>query len=335
MFSVIGSSLENSGNTLDLLNLLPNVDVQGESVKVYGRGEATIYLNGRKIENKSELSHLSSEDISRVELVQNPGARYDAQTMAVIRIYTRRKQGEGISINEEVRYGTNKGNCWLEDLSLNYRNKGLDVNLQLWGETRTSGYDALINQTTYLEQTWTQLSKADNDVRTWNISPTIYVNYLLGENQSLGFRYSFNRTPKDNNHMLFNTSIFSDENLAETSNNVRDLTDLKWSHSVNCYYSGQFGGWTMDVNSDFLFSGATVNSISDEEISTIKDNSQFDQIIQTYNRTRNQFYAVKGLFSRSLWEGLISFGGEYSHTNRNSLYLSPQQIVDDDDSNIK
>ena len=72
------------------------------SYSVVGRGAAVIYINNRKITDATEIERLNSSDIKDVEVVTNPGARYDATMSAVIRIHTVRKVGDG-SVSMYVR----------------------------------------------------------------------------------------------------------------------------------------------------------------------------------------------------------------------------------------
>ena len=67
------------------------------NLEVLGRGTPQIYINGRKLIDKSELDRLSSKEIQNVEVVFNPGAKYGAETKAVILVKTIKKQGDGLS----------------------------------------------------------------------------------------------------------------------------------------------------------------------------------------------------------------------------------------------
>ena len=81
-----GSVLEKNATIERLLECIPNVSVQGDKVVIFGRGEALIYINGRKMRDKSELDRLTPDNIKDVETILNPGARYPAATKAVVRI---------------------------------------------------------------------------------------------------------------------------------------------------------------------------------------------------------------------------------------------------------
>ena len=63
--TVVGSVLEKAGTMENLLDRIPNVSAQNGSIKVFGRGEPVIYINGRQMRDKSELDRLHSDTSSR------------------------------------------------------------------------------------------------------------------------------------------------------------------------------------------------------------------------------------------------------------------------------
>lgn len=81
--SIQGTVLEKAGTAENLLDKIPNVTAQDGNVVVFGRGTPEIYINGRKMRNTSELEQLTSDQVKSVEVVSNPGARYDASVKAV------------------------------------------------------------------------------------------------------------------------------------------------------------------------------------------------------------------------------------------------------------
>lgn len=83
------SMLSDRGTVRDLLRSTPNVIVKSnDEVIVVGRGPAIIYLDGQRIMSLDMLSSISSNDVSRIEVIENPSARYDAEGRAVIEIIT-------------------------------------------------------------------------------------------------------------------------------------------------------------------------------------------------------------------------------------------------------
>ena len=97
--TIIGSSLAKAGSGNDVLKRIPLLKGKEGSYSVIGRGAAVIYINNRKITDATEIERLNSSDIKDVEVVTNPGARYDATVSAVIRIHTVRKVGDGFGFD--------------------------------------------------------------------------------------------------------------------------------------------------------------------------------------------------------------------------------------------
>ncbi|MBQ9821774.1 MAG: carboxypeptidase-like regulatory domain-containing protein, partial [Muribaculaceae bacterium] len=79
--TVEGTILEKAGTVADALARVPSLEAKRDgAVTVLGRGEAEVYINGRKVQDVSELSRLRSDQIQHVDVIQNPGARYAAST---------------------------------------------------------------------------------------------------------------------------------------------------------------------------------------------------------------------------------------------------------------
>ena len=81
--------LSKVGTAKAVLENLPGVQRKKDGLEVFGKGAPLIYINGRKLQNQTELDQISSEDIQSVELITNPGAKYDATVESVILIKTK------------------------------------------------------------------------------------------------------------------------------------------------------------------------------------------------------------------------------------------------------
>ena len=120
--AVAGTPLENVGTALDVLAQLPLITVTDGAVDVTGKGAPEIYIDGRPMRDSDRLEQLMSSDIRNVELNLAPGALYSAETLALIRITTRRRFIRGISLTD--RANVEKKRRWsASDM--------LDVNLHM------------------------------------------------------------------------------------------------------------------------------------------------------------------------------------------------------------
>ena len=332
--TIQGSILEQAGTGNDLLNKLPGVSADEGTVNVFGSGAAEIYINGRKMRDATELDQLESDNIKRVEVVRNPGARYDATVKAVVRIYTKRPQGEGFGVNNrfltQYQYGWNV----LDQLNMNYRKGGFDLSAMLFGSKMEREDNKSLVQETFLDKTWRQ----ESDLRTGgdrrNISAMLSLNYQFNDRHSIGARYDYDRTPHSWWDVDMRTQVLQDGVPYEdnTSQGWQSLPGT--SHTLNVYYNGQAGDWNIDFNADGLWSYEKTLQDMLERYTTTGEDPQ-EQNITTYNKDENTLYAAKLVISRPLWQGNLSFGGEYTYTDHETVYRNEQGILADDNSNIK
>ena len=332
--TVQGSILEKAGTGNDLLNKLPGVSADDGAVNVFGSGAAEIYINGRKMRDASELDQLESVNIKRVEVVRNPGARYDAAVQAVVRIYTKRPQGEGFGVNE--RFVTQYQYGWdvIDQLNVNYRKGGFDLGAMLFGSKIEREDNKSIVQETFLDKTWRQESDLLTGGDRKNVSAMLSLNYQFNDRHSIGARYDYDRCPKSYWDVDMTTRVMQDGTPYEdnTSQGWQSLPET--SHSLNVYYNGQAGDWNIDFNADGLWSYQKTLQDMLERYTTTDEGTQ-QQNVTTYNRDGNTLYAAKLVVSRPLWQGNLSFGGEYTYTDHETVYRNEQGILDDDQSEIK
>ena len=333
--TVAGSILENAGTGNDLLNKIPGVSANEGDIQVFGAGTPEIYINGRKVRDKSELDQLASDNIKSVEVVNNPGSRYDATVNAVIRIQTKKPQGEGFGFNN--RFYTGYGYGWnvLDQYNFNYRKGGFDLSGMLYGKKGYTEDRKTITQKTLLDKTWIQDSYLCTQYDMKDISAMLSLNYQFNENHSLGVRYDYDRTPERHETVdPMNTQVYQDDVLYEESHTAGWRNTQETRHTLNAYYNGRVGDWNIDFNADGFWSD-TKNPQEMLEQFTPAGGSLEKQTVTTKNLTDNTLYATKLIFGHPLWGGNLSFGGEYTYTNRNNSYINVEGILDDNNSNIK
>lgn len=117
--NVAKTILASSSSVSEILSRSPNVMIEdGGQITVIGKGEAIIYLNGKRITTE-QMSAIPTSQISKIEIISNPSARYDAEGKAVINIVTKMNVQEGVigRVSQQVSYsdfgGTN-GNTFLD-----------------------------------------------------------------------------------------------------------------------------------------------------------------------------------------------------------------------------
>ena len=325
------SVLAAAGSANDVLTKLPGVVLKDDGFEVFGKGTPLIFINGRQVRDDSELEQLNSNDIKAVEVVQNPGARYDATVRAVIRIQTVKKAGDGFGFDLRSTLYQGDNTDLIETLNMNYRYKGFDVFGTL-NYTRNDWYQkSNIIETLQGSKLLNLDQKAVFSGLSNNLSTTLGVNFQFNENHSIGVRYrpDYLISGKSGNHVL-STVMLDDviDDLSETT--AEGFTEPKTDHQVNFYYNGTVGKLNIDLNADLLH-GKYSEIKRFDEFSEIQE----DRIINTSNYISNRLYASKLIFTYPIAKGSLSAGTEYSYIYRTDDYLNPEGYVPSTNTTIQ
>ena len=320
--TVAGTILEKAGTVSDALKRIPSLEAdRNGAVKVLGRGDAEVYINGRKVQDLSELGRLRSEQIQHVDVVQNPGARYAASTKAVVRITLKKAQGEGISFRDNAGYLYQYGNAFTNNLDVNYRTGGLDITASLWaGDDRH--YKGLQNNDILyyvgpdrIDGYTTQ--ETTHDWKGW--SPQIQFNYMVNENHSFGAFYKYDRRPSGELKSLFCTDSYENGRFTERSESNIWQDESFHKHIFNAYYNGKVGMLGIDLNVDGLFDDTKAPG-STYETTTAAGGNPVKRNMESNTVSGNNFWASKLIFSYPVLMGNLSVGGEYSYNHRTDSY---------------
>ena len=335
--TVAGSVLEKAGTMEHLLDRIPNVSAQNGNIKVFGRGEPIIYINGRQMRDRSELDRLSSDNIKSVEVIANPGARYAASTKAVIRITTKKIRGDGFGFDAttEGSYDEKKNAGGYARLNLYYRRNGLELGAYAYGSKQSSPDEKDLQQMTYLDKTLNQQDRTRWKNKTETFSSRLNASYQFDDNNSLGASISFLRNPKLQTDGKTEGSVLRDEVLTETTTYIRSEFGQNSNWSSNVYYVGKVGKLGIDFNTDWFWSKGNNKNNIDEHYQEVNSEIQ-NQLVSSTTSKYNRLIASKMVLSYPLFGGDLSVGGEYSFTNRNTNYaIIPNTLADNVIDRIK
>ncbi len=320
--TVAGTILEKAGTVSDALSKIPSLEAERDgAVKVLGRGDAEVYINGRRVQDNSELSRLRSDQIQHVDVVQNPGARYAASTKAVVRITLKKAQGEGFSFQDNLEGVYQYGHTLTNNLDVNYRTGGLDITASLWAGRYGHAKSLQENTLTYyagpdkIEGVSSQESKSI--WKGW--SPQLQVNYMVDENHSFGAFYKYDRHPSSDFNSMFYTDSYENSIFKERSESHITQDDKFVKHIFNAYYNGKVGQLSIDLNIDGLFDD-TQSPGNTNEVTTEAGGSPINRSIESNTISSNNFWASKLIFGYPVWKGNLSLGGEYSYNHRTDAY---------------
>ena len=324
--------LADAGSALDVLSQLPRVNVTTNGgVEVFGKGRPEIYINGRKMRNKGELEQLTSKDIRSVEVITMPGARYNAELDAVIRINTIKRRGDGFGLYSMARgtYFHEFGNA--AGVSMTYRKSGLEMNFYPYFVNNYIGEDNHFISTLHMNDhdTKTMQHGLFTD-RTQSFVPDFKLSYDFDANHSIGASYRYQKTVKYNGQQTSDYTVYygDKEQGAVKSSDTRDW-DVVY-HNANAYYTGKVGSWGLNAD------GSYVHTIVDRG-QLIRENSQeYDsRIIHTSSTQDSRLYAGKLIAACKLPHGELSFGTELTYSHVNADNHNPEGYIAESDNKIK
>lgn len=328
--TVQNSVLSKAGTANDVLKRLPLLTGDDGVFSVFGKGEAKIYINNREMRDVSELDNLNSADIKDVEIVVNPGARYDATVKAVIRINTARKAGDGFGFDLRSSYFQSQNTDLTDQLNMNYRKDGWDVFGTLKYYKNSSLQDSKIWQETYVDTLWRQENTLYSTGTSQTLTGIVGLNYEFSQKQYAGIKYTHNaflsnKWTSTMNSTVYADNIFYDKWSSEDTGSAHN----KPAHRLNGYYNGSFGNLNIDFNTDF-YTNKQHSSSETTETSQEYDNRK----VNSENNVENRLIATKLILTYPVLGGQFSLGNEYTNTHRTDEYLTEQNIVPSSNTTI-
>jgi len=255
LLRVSQSAITSSGSSFDALMKMPGVMEMDEKLTFRGQ-TPNVYLNGRPLrlsgeDLKNYLSNLQASTIESIEILPNPGARYEAIGGAVINIILAKDKnlGTNYNLNDVLSAGTYLRNTIGGDV--NYRGKKL---------TFTAGYNyAVGNQVNYytndrfLENDEVLSSDQKDNRSKSNHNYKATVDYDFNKSVSMGF--SFNGLINNRGKETINAAgIHNNGNPLDSVSYVNSFNDVQQNISfLNLYLRKEkAGGAEMMLNMDYI-----------------------------------------------------------------------------------
>jgi len=326
------SILHDIGTADDLLSMMPMVRGKDGKFDVLGKGEPEIYINNKKVRDPSELRQLKSTDIRSIDIITAPGAKYNAEVNAVIRIRTLKAQGDGLSLTATAQ--TWRNNQWnnYDDLTLKYRHRGLEAFANVAFDWNHNSYDEDLEQEL----------KIRKDL--FHVDATLPIRIRWAEFQyKAGLSYDFNDDHSVGLSFASQKRLFghfkSDMTQNYQKNNayhgeIRLTTDIdepdKPVWELNTYYTGKAGKVGIDLNTTLL-RRESENDLWQQEYSR----ELGDRRITTVNREKNTMAAGKLVLTCPVGTGELSVGTEATATRSHGNNYNQENIIPEADIEMK
>ena len=326
------SLLHDIGTADDLLSMIPMVQGKDGKFEVLAKGEPEIYINNKKVRDMGDLKQLKSSDIKSVDVITAPGAKYNAEVNAVIRIKTLKPQGDGFSLIATTQ--TWRNNQWnnYDDLTLKYRTGGLEAFANVAFDWSHFSNDQVLDQELHISRDMFDIH-AELPLRSrWaSIQYQAGLSYDFNTDHSVGLSFLSQKslfehmTNKMNQNYLKNGAFYGDIVL-ETD--MDGLDKPVWE--LNTYYIGKVGKLGIDLNATMLRRESEDRLYQQEYSQELGDRP-----ITTVNSEKNTMAAGKLILTYPIWKGELSFGSEATSTESHGNNFNYEDIIPEADNEMK
>ena len=326
------SLLKDVGTADDVLSMLPQVQGSDGNFTVFAKGTPEIYINNKKVQNARELKQLKSTDIKSVDVITSPGAKYNAEVGAVIRIKTKKHLGDGISVEAYSQVKYNEKWTTYDDATVKYRTGGLEIFGVGVFQNNNHSEDNTLTTDTRANGNLIHISQyAPNSFWYTNLSGKVGGNYDLNDSTSLGMTYELSGSPYESGDAHTTQTILRNGKQEGTISQYMGRKDKDGpSHEANIYFVGKLGRLGIDFNGSYLHNKSAIDMLSQERSDDLPDRD-----VTTHSERRSHLLAGKLVFTYPIWKGELSAGTEMTHSNSHGIYNNLEQIVSSSDDEIK
>lgn len=330
VYDVAASPVAKGNTTFDLLKQTPLLSTTDDkTLKITGKNNALIYINGRKTNMDAEsltqfLKNTPAENIQKIEVITVPGSEFQVESSdGIINIVLKKKMSDGTSGNMRMSNSQNKYNSSNASFSVNYRKDKLGINANLSGGEN-------INPQTYVLRNRSgnvqNESVGDIDDPNKNLGGYLNVDYQLNDKSNLALSWnswanrSYNSTIDllntitryDNNDNLLSTDYTRTKNK-ENARNYNNSLNLNYELKLDSL------GSKFNVNAAYLnykrFQYSDNNTmISDVAGSTSGFSRTGKKIIQDIPQVINNFSGTVDYIQKFKNDFTASIGGNFNKT---------------------
>jgi len=327
VFNVEKSIAAVGGNGLDVLRITPGIQLQNNTLSILGKGESQVMINGRLSPLAGDdliafLSGFSANDITKIEVITNPPAKYDAAgNGGLINIILKKGVQDSWKNATTLSYNQNKYNFTTLTNNFFYNKDKISfsgsVNATKGGEQNLEGL-----QIYYPTNFW----DIDIQGRTQKdqLSGRFLIDYAITNKTTFGLQYLGNTTQPDINATsmfdIFDTNNNLERSLLTTSDNKND----KKNHSVNFHIITQLDSLGRSISFDadyFTFNSDRTINFSTEAFDNLGASKGVNSSALNEATQQIENISAKIDVEYPLKKVNLSYGVKASFTNTNSGVL--------------
>ncbi|MES2568021.1 MAG: TonB-dependent receptor [Bacteroidota bacterium] len=255
----VENSINSAGSSaFELIEKAPGVRVDNnDNVSLNGKSGIAIWIDGKPTPmTGSDLANylrgIPSSSIDKIEMISNPSARYDAAGSAIINIKLKKDKRVGTNGSISSSYGQGVYMKTNNSLSLNHRNKKINVFGSYNYAYREAFSHLKLDRRFYQNDTFIGAYNQDNYIKFDfnNHIARAGIDYFANKNNTFGFVVSgvsnkFN--PKGDNSALVYDNTNTNSSTYKTTNRSKDNS---YNYSANLNYKHSFDSLGTELSTD-------------------------------------------------------------------------------------
>ncbi|MCH2082205.1 MAG: TonB-dependent receptor [Saprospiraceae bacterium] len=329
VFNVDGTINSVGSDAIELLRKAPGVLVDNNNnLSVLGRSGVMIYVDGKRLPLAGDdlanyLQNLPAEQIDRIDIITNPGARYEAEGNAGIidiRLKKDKRFGSNGSLSTTATQGRYfRGNT---NLSGNYRNKLLNAFATAGFADGTNYNDMNFNSL----QNNLSLDEINLNQNKWqNYNYRLGTDFFLGERNTIGFLVSGNQTNGEsltnNNIQIAQAAIPTQIDSVLFARSTADDTRIQNTVNLNYRYTGDKGR-SFNIDLDYGRYENRSDRFQDNEYFNEELTDVLTQVVNGFETpTDIDIYTFKADYEEEIWGGKLGVGTKLSRVVSDNTFL--------------
>lgn len=263
VYDVAATPVAKGNTTFDLLRQTPLLSTTDDkTLKIVGKNNALIYINGRKTNMDAEsvtqfLKNTPAENIQKIEVITVPGSEFQVESSdGIINIILKKKMSDGLNGNMRMSNTQNKYNSSSASFSANYRKDKLGISANLYGGENIQAQHYVLRNGNNLSS---NESTGNIDDPNQYLGGYLNFDYQLTEKSNLALSWNSSANKSYNSTVnLFNTIRVFDEDINAFKTNYtnsRNKEDARsYNNSVNLNYELKTDslGSKLNVNAAYL-----------------------------------------------------------------------------------
>ena len=333
VFNVDGTINSTGSDAIELLRKAPAVNVDNnDNISVLGRSGVLLYVDGKRLPLAGEdlanyLKNLPADQIDQIDIITNPGAKYEAEGNAGI-IDIRLKKDKSHGANGSVRATGSYGRLPQGNVNAtgNFRNKKVNV----FG-TVGSGGGERYNDMVFLSQQNGLLLDEINDRESSNT----YSNYRLGSDFFINDKHTIGVLATggigDNSDYGYNEiaiSVFGEPvDSVLVSESTGHQTNSRQTYNVNYRYDDRKAGRSLNIDLDYgTYLNDNLRYIPNQYYNLAKTDLLSEVNNGFTTNTKIDIYTAKLDYEQNLLGGRLGIGGKFSQVISDNTFLFSDEI---------